>query len=152
MIDTAMGSETRIHLVVIGIVGGVLGLVALFWFAPRLIVYGLLGLAAVLAYGALYLIVAAWVDPKSPPGPLPSEGGSTAPTVIQPTDDELTAHVDPVADIDRQAETKTRMALEAMETEAASAAPPTPTPTPTPPAKKKRRTRKKTAPPKKDPE
>lgn len=129
-----MGSETRVHMAVIGIVVGIAALVGLFWLAPQLIVYGLLALAAVLAYGALYLIVAAWVDPKKPPGPLPTDGGSGAPTVVQPTDEEPTAAVESVMAIDRHAETKTRMALEAMETEAAE---------PAPAKKKRRRTKRK---------
>lgn len=103
-------------MVVIGLVAAILGVVVIFWTSPRLIIYGLLGLAAVLAYGALYLIVAAWVDPKQPPGPLPSEGGSDQPTVIAPTDDEET-RVKP--SVDEDTVTKTKMALEDAPTEVA---------------------------------
>lgn len=79
-----MNGETRVHMVVVGVGAATLALVLVFWIWPRLIIYGLLGLAAVLAYGALYLIIAAWVDPKRPPGPLPQDGSSESPPVVAP--------------------------------------------------------------------
>ena len=113
-----MNGETRVHVVVIGLLAALLGMVVIFWTTPRLIIYGLLGLAAVLAYGALYLIVAAWVDPKRPPTPLPTEGGSDNPTVIAPSDEELTR-----APVDDEAVTQTKMALDEAPTEIAEPKP-----------------------------
>ncbi len=109
-----MNGETRVHLVVLGLLAAIVGLVVIFWTSPSLIIYGLLGLAAVMAYGALYLIVAAWVDPKPPPSPLPSEGGSDSPTIIAPTDDEPTR-----APVNDEAVTQTKMILEEAPTEVA---------------------------------
>ncbi|MEM6732008.1 MAG: hypothetical protein AAF658_10660, partial [Myxococcota bacterium] len=117
---------------VLSLVAAIVGLVVIFWTNPRLIIYGLLGLAAVLGYGALYLIVAAWVDPKRPPAPLPTRGGSDSPTVIEPTDDEPTTAR---PEVDEGAETVTKMALEDAPTEAA----------PPQPVRKKRKTTKKKA-------
>lgn len=114
-----MNGETRVHLVVIGLIAAVVALVVIFWASPSLIIYGLLGLAAVMAYGALYLIVAAWVDPRLPPAKLPTGGGSESPTVIAPSDDEPTR-----APVDDDAVTQTRMGLDDAPTEAAKPGPP----------------------------
>lgn len=59
-----MNRDLRIH----AAAGGLLALIAttiiLFWAYPKLLVYVLLAIVAALAYGALYLILAAWMDPK----------------------------------------------------------------------------------------
>lgn len=110
-----MGGETRIHIVVTAILVILLTVVVVFWSYPRLIIYGVLGLAVALAYGALYLIIAAWIDPKSPSA-LPQSGGSNHATTVLPTDSQVTV-VQP--EVDADAVTRTEMAMEDLPTEAA---------------------------------
>jgi type IV secretory pathway VirB10-like protein len=59
-----MPSNMRVHLAAAGLLALIATVIVVFWTYPRLLVYLLLVIVAVLAYGALYLILAAWMDPK----------------------------------------------------------------------------------------
>lgn len=62
-----MQTSLRLHLAAAGLFGLLISVVALFWSYPKLLVYVLLAIVAVLAYGALYLILAAGLDPRRKP-------------------------------------------------------------------------------------
>ncbi len=111
-----MGGETRIHVVVTAVLVALVTVVVVFWSYPRLIIYGVLGLAIALAYGALYLIIAAWIDPKSPSSSLPQGGGSDNATSVLPTDSQVTV-LQP--EVSADAVTRTEMAMEELPTQAA---------------------------------
>jgi hypothetical protein len=72
-----MPSNMRVHLAAAGLLALIATVIVVFWTYPRLLVYLLLVIVAVLAYGALYLILAAWMDPKkagaSEPAASPSD-------------------------------------------------------------------------------
>lgn len=59
-----MRSNIRVHLAAAGLLALIAGVIVVFWTYPRLLVYLLLAIVALLAYGALYLILAAWMDPR----------------------------------------------------------------------------------------
>ena len=59
-----MQPHVRVHLTAAGLMALLVAVIALFWSYPKLLVYVLLAFVAVLAYGALYLILAAWMDPE----------------------------------------------------------------------------------------
>ncbi|MEE8409251.1 MAG: hypothetical protein V3T05_06585 [Myxococcota bacterium] len=59
-----MNRDLRIHAAAAGLLALIATTIILFWTYPRLLVYILLAIVAALAYGALYLILAAWMDPK----------------------------------------------------------------------------------------
>lgn len=59
------------------ILGGVVALAALLWSYPSILLYILLGLIAVMAYAALYLIVASKTRPEEPT--LPPDAGDDPP-------------------------------------------------------------------------
>jgi len=59
-----MPTNVRIHVAAGGLLIVLVTVIALFWSFPKLLVYVLLAIVAALAYGALYLILAAWMDPK----------------------------------------------------------------------------------------
>lgn len=72
----------RIHVAAGGSLVVLVAIIALFWSFPKLLVYVLLAVVAALAYGALYLILAAWMDPKD-----------TRPTTVEiPTRPDDTMH------------------------------------------------------------
>jgi hypothetical protein len=60
-----MSGKLRVHLAAAGLFFLMASTIALLWSYPRLLVYILLIVAAVIAYGVLYLILAAWIDPKT---------------------------------------------------------------------------------------
>jgi hypothetical protein len=59
-----MPSNVRVHLAAAGLLALIATVIVVFWAYPKLLVYLLLAIVAVLAYGALYLILASWMDPK----------------------------------------------------------------------------------------
>ncbi len=59
-----MDKRLYLHLATAGLTGLVVGTIVLFWAYPKLLVYVLLAIVAALSYGALYLILAARLDPK----------------------------------------------------------------------------------------
>ena len=60
-----MDPRMRVHLAAGGLLALIVGIIVLFWSFPKLLVYLLLAMVAALAYGALYLILAARLDPQT---------------------------------------------------------------------------------------
>jgi hypothetical protein len=58
-----MPNNVRIHVAAAASLLVLVSIIALFCSYPKLLVYLLLAVVALLAYGALYLILAAWIDP-----------------------------------------------------------------------------------------
>jgi hypothetical protein len=59
-----MHSNVRIHAAAAASLLVLVSIITLFWLYPKLLVFVLLAVVAALAYGALYLILAAWMDPQ----------------------------------------------------------------------------------------
>jgi len=96
-----MESQLRVHVATAVLMTLLIGVIALFWSYPRLLVYVLLAMVAVLAYGALYLILAARLDPQpgqSKPSSLPDpEPNPRAANEAEPTKTDPTSKASPAA-------------------------------------------------------